>query len=678
MDFTIAATGGDITGATLTSSLADNNVVIQSTTGTHGGSAGDVNVNDAVSWSANQLTLNAQNNININANLNATGTASLALEFGQAAVAAGNTSNIITKNGAAVNLPASTTNFTTKQGSDGVVKEYTVITSLGAAGITAAADLQGMKDNFTLNYALGANIDATATSTWNSTSDVAAGFAPIGGRYTGTFDGLGHTISNLTINLPSNNSVGLFSELVGATVRNVGLVGGSVMGNQFVGALVGRNFDGSISNSYATGAVTGTNYTGGLIGDSNNGLISNSYATGQVAGSDYVGGLVGHSAGPGTVNTSYATGAVTGSNSTGGLVGYNASTISNSYASGAVTGNWGTGGLVGNSDSGTISNSYATGPVTGTGFTGGLLGFSVYATISNSYATGPVTGTEFTGGLVGFNLEGVISNSYATGAVTGVDYTGGLVGINDFGTISNSYWNSDAAAAGVGGGDSPLTGGLTTAQMKNAASFSPAWDMADTWIIFEDHSAPLLRSFLTALTITVNDASKTYDGLAYAGTPGVTYSVTPNGHLLGTLSYTGGGTNAGTSTITGSGQYSDQQGYIVNYVNGTLTINALPSNGVPSVVATAIAALPGGFNPNLLTNYTTIGLYVASMNGLINPLNLAGSLNFAAGQFGYTPSVTSPPTIVPTNPGIQFTPPPAFTTIQNGGIKVPVDMLTQE
>ena len=77
-DYTIAASGGDITGAALSTNLSGGNITIASTAGA-GGVNGDVNVNDVVTWSANQLTLNAQRNININANLNGSGTAQLAL-----------------------------------------------------------------------------------------------------------------------------------------------------------------------------------------------------------------------------------------------------------------------------------------------------------------------------------------------------------------------------------------------------------------------------------------------------------------------------------------------------------------------------------------------------------------------------------------------------------------------
>ena len=60
-DYTIAAGGGDITGSQLSSNLSTNNVILSSSGGTAG--SGDINVNDAVSWSANTLTLTAAHEI---------------------------------------------------------------------------------------------------------------------------------------------------------------------------------------------------------------------------------------------------------------------------------------------------------------------------------------------------------------------------------------------------------------------------------------------------------------------------------------------------------------------------------------------------------------------------------------------------------------------------------------
>jgi hypothetical protein len=62
---------------------------------------------------------------------------------------------------------------------------------------------------------------------------------------------------------------------------------------------------------------------------------------------------------------------------------------------------------------------------------------------------------------------------------------------------------------------------------------------------------------------------------------------------------------------------------------------------------------PGGLSP---------GLYVQVLDGAIHVTNGGGTQNFTAGQFGFTPSFQQPPVILPTNPGMQFTPPPSFTS----------------
>ena len=62
------------------------------------------------------------------------------------------------------------------------------------------------------------------------------GFTPVGtntSNFTGRFDGLGHTITNLNINRGTTDYVGLFGYIgSGGAVSNVGLVGGSIRGQQ--------------------------------------------------------------------------------------------------------------------------------------------------------------------------------------------------------------------------------------------------------------------------------------------------------------------------------------------------------------------------------------------------------------------------------------------------------------
>ncbi|MBO9535701.1 YDG domain-containing protein [Herbaspirillum sp.] len=628
VDYTIAASGGDQTGAQLSAALSGGNVTIQSANGTSG-TAGNVNVNDTVSWSANTLTLNAQNNININSAMTATGSAGLALQYGQGAVAAGNTSTNMVN--APVNL-ATGTSFSTKLGSDGTTINYIVINSLGAQGdataAPATASLQGMAatSNLAKNYVLGSNIDATATSGWNSNT----GFTPIGNsttNFTGNFDGLGHTISNLTSNRPTVGGIGMFGIVNGtAVIRNIGLVNVSMTGHDSVGGLIGANFGNTVSNSYATGAVSAGSATpgtiGGLVGF-NSGAIRNSYATSSVnvaySNNSYIGGLVGNNSG--SINNSYATGAINVVDSSfyiGGLIGYNTGTISNSHATGTINRSTATdginytGGLVGYSGSGTISNSYATVAVIGgsrSSDLGGLVGLMFNGAISNSYSTGAVNGHNSVGGLVGNSQGGPISNSYATGAVsndssgsyagglvgsitstnaaasitnsyaTGAvsgssNGIGGLVGYTNSATAANSYWNT--ATSGQSASAGGLGTGLTTAQMQQQSNFG-SWDFSNTWISYSGQTAPLLRSFMTPLMVTANNVTKTYDSYAYSS-GSVSFSSSNNliGYVLGSVSYSGtsqGATNVGSYVITPGGLYSNQQGYIISYANGTLTVN---------------------------------------------------------------------------------------------------------
>ncbi|RKP47797.1 filamentous hemagglutinin N-terminal domain-containing protein [Pararobbsia silviterrae] len=736
IDFTVAASGGNITGAALSAELKSTNVTLD-TVNTTGTATGNINIDDAVNWSSNSvdasshtLTLNAANNININAPITwgVSGTPGDAATTGALVLNAGGVINI----GAAMNaywrapltmntgptsasvistvnvdlLPnaggfSGSVNFfsdagTTAAGGTGLLtingNAYTVISDVtpgsgvGVAGDTGTDSLQGMQNNLSGYYALGSNIDASATASWNG----GAGFAPIS-TFTGVFDGLGHTISGLTefdTQLAAN--VGLFGDIMATTVCNVGLVGASVAGSGYVGILVGFNHIGTVTNSFATGTVSGGVSVGGLVGanegttansyadayipygasfagnyhgagglvGSNFGTIENSYAIGAVnsifnagglAGSNWGGaiidsyatgtvwsrtgaggGLAGYGGESSSITQSYATGAVTGAGDAGGLEGKTYGSISDSYATGSVSVlNSGStsailGGLVG-IDGGSIANSYATGNVsnatiagTGTaGETGGLVGMNYGGSITNSYATGAVTGARYVGGLVGanfgpFNISGSIHNSYETGVVTGTDSatTGGLVGaVLSTGSVTDSFYDSDANPTLTGiGGSVDLGGvvwGMSTAALQNSANFTsatgtsnptdhsgngdvnPAWDLpgagngaGSTWFMYSGFTTLLLQAFLTPLTITANNVSTQYDGTAFYGGNGVTYSVTPDLSLLsGTLTYSGsaqGAVGLGDYVISVSGLYSAQNGYMITFVDGRLSIVNTP------------------------------------------------------------------------------------------------------
>lgn len=484
VDYTIAATGGDITGAQLSANLATNNVTILSSSGAVGVN-GNINVADTVNWSANKLTLNAQNNININTAMTGTGTASLSLLYGQATAGGGtSTYNVL----APVSLPAGP-NFTTQLGSNGVPVNYTVITALGAAsGSVTATDLQGMNGNLNGNYALGKNIDASATAGWGGGGFLPVGVDAAGQYFTGNFDGLGHTITGLTIARATN--VGLFGYVVsapGATLRNVSFAGGIVSGADYVGTLAGHMTGGDVinSSSSSTQAVVGSNnYIGGLVGWMDQGDIINSFTTGAVSGANYVGGVVGWLTG--NIVCCYATGPVTASGGyTGGLAGWVAGDITRSYATGNV-------------------NAQAL-------YVGGLVGWHTGAT-TDSYANGSVVSAGGNvGGLVGWN-DGIISNTYASGFVSGAAPVGGLVGFMNGGSVTNSFWdletsNQPLAGAGVVSGAK----GMPTLEMKKQVNFtsatlansplSPTWDFTNIWtMVLDGTTYPSLQACLAPAT----------------------------------------------------------------------------------------------------------------------------------------------------------------------------------
>lgn len=204
--------------------------------------------------------------------------------------------------------------------------------------ISTLVQLQAIQDYTDSYFILTEDIDASPTTSWNS----GAGFMPIGTKvepFNGGFDGDGFEITNLFIDRPSEQDVGLFGNIAnGSIVENISLVDADVTGDVNVGALVGQN-SGEILSSSSSGTVNGSSETGGLVG-LNNGRIQESFSLATVNGSVSslnIGGLVGSNTFD--VLKSYAQGDVSGSDQVGGLAGENAAgaLISESYATGDVS-----------------------------------------------------------------------------------------------------------------------------------------------------------------------------------------------------------------------------------------------------------------------------------------------------------------------------------------------------
>ncbi|MCD8159193.1 MAG: carboxypeptidase-like regulatory domain-containing protein [Clostridiales bacterium] len=152
-------------------------------------------------------------------------------------------------------------------------------------------------------------------------------FSPIGTEsnpFKGELDGNSFVITGLNINNSSNGS-GLFGNVSGAYIYNLGIENAVVNGAANTGILVGyADEETIIKNCYATGTVSGSSNVGGLAGVSKKSEITNCYTTADISGSSSVGGIVGsmeHTASLGCLSNSYSTGDIQSSGTVGGVVG---------------------------------------------------------------------------------------------------------------------------------------------------------------------------------------------------------------------------------------------------------------------------------------------------------------------------------------------------------------------
>ncbi len=265
----------------------------------------------------------------------------------------------------------------------------------GAIFIYNWYDLNGIRDDLDGYYILMNNL-SSATNGY-SIYNTGDGWLPIGNDTTpfaGTFDGNGKIISNLIIDRPGTNDIGLFGYTsTDSLIKNIGLVDNDINGNNMVGTLVGYHM-GTITNVYNTGTVSGDGFIGGITGKVDTiGTITNVYNTGDIliTGRSVAGGIAGNI--DGTITNAYNTGTVSGGATLGGITGllgtYSgpSGTIINSYNTANISGDYYVGGIAGLVDNGTITNAYNTGDISaslGFGY-GAIVGYVEVLSITNSY-----------------------------------------------------------------------------------------------------------------------------------------------------------------------------------------------------------------------------------------------------------------------------------------------------
>lgn len=175
--------------------------------------------------------------------------------------------------------------------------------------IATAQDLLNIKLNTEGDYKLTADIDMSGVS-----------FTPLP-DFTGSLDGQGHVIRNLTFNNANQDQAALFSTIHGATIKNLGIEGANIVGNANAAAIVGRACGGTIQSCYvANSYIEGRDHVGSITGDMNVNdnvgvTISDCLSDARLKTRSYqVGGLVGVTNG-GTIQNCYFSGTIDGNES---------------------------------------------------------------------------------------------------------------------------------------------------------------------------------------------------------------------------------------------------------------------------------------------------------------------------------------------------------------------------
>jgi filamentous hemagglutinin family protein len=521
------------------------------------------------------------------------------------------------------------------------------------SNINSPHQLQLIAENLGGNYYITSSLDMSVTQ---DTSDIwsSTGFVPIGVdpnnegvAFTGYVDGEYEQISNLYINLPESDDVGLFGYTgAGASINYISMNGSSITGDDNVGGVVGNN-NGSVTYSQNNAnqeysesvqfqdvetnqAVSGTgNNIGGIVGlngtggevsqDTNNGLVEGgegSSAVGGIAGGNL--GKVEQSINDGTVGSGAET-------DVGGLVGDNAGTVDNSY----------------------------------------------------NYDDAVISGFSNLGGLVGLNEStGILETSYATtfpdpeGGAT----NGAVVGTNN-GTVRHVYWETDNAPDFAGIGTNNNTAGTTDVvgytrtELSDMSNYvqgtSPAmWDFSPQngdgggiWGINLYNSYGQINEGLPVLQwqYPVNTEIAVVGGTEpYGYTPSYTATGEGAGQLGAELpngpSYglTGGSDAGDTQQVTLTGNPVNY-GFNIEYVNGTVNIVAdqidITANSyvvasgspTPTFTSTYTGFQPGHDESELdgtLTYTVTplpdsaVGLHTITVSGLTSPIGDQGIANY--------------------------------------------------
>lgn len=368
------------------------------------------------------------------------------------------------------------------------------------------------------------------------------GWLPIGtssSPFLGYFDGNGKTITNLTINRPSLDYVGLFGYAKGkgnSAIKNISIEC-NIIGKDHVGGVVGcislysstSTLKVSLTNVKVKGHINGAFYVGGLIGSAAGAQIENNYVECAIHGKTRVGGLVGYLDGKADCSSSTALVEIYATLECGGIVGHcRVGIISTCCVYGNLLGDSYVGGIAGTTTTNNknqITNCYFHGNLSGDSYVGGICG-TTDGEVFKNYSAANISGKNYVGGILGRSSSGVRlkSNVAINDNVKGLSDVGRIYGninitsTNYVGQIGSSETNKALTTTKiiVNGVDQVCEDNLQNGQsvgktvLQYKATYQGiGWDFTDIWEQQETESYPYFKRQVAPPTLNSASSGQT-------------------------------------------------------------------------------------------------------------------------------------------------------------------------
>lgn len=418
---------------------------------------------------------------------------------------------------------------------------------------------------------------------------------PIGNsstKFSGTFDGKNHTISNFKT---SGQYSGLFGYVDGATIQNLTVNVTNNAGATSAGGLVGVvNGTTTIRNCTVNGTISGTHQVGGFVGFAQGVYQDNTLV---LPCNLTIEGCTNNA----TVTTTSQYSSDNNRTSAGGFVGYvntgatvtinidendqtKKPTNNGEVKAESATANTGVGGFVGYSN-GTVNITDATNTANISGSAssrvGGVVGYSATLTMNGATNSGQVSGASQVGGIAGYiangRIYGTVSNS---GAITGTSMVGGIGG------RIHTYFASDTNVYGMFKNTESVTGtgdsvggvfGFSDKELRNASNTAYVKGGCSVGGIVGRCQAPIQNSYntgkvraTTSQTLSSSEASATPTGSFVGGIVGYTSGGAEISNCYNTGYITASLNDDADNQNTGYFSSADYVGGIVGYAQASV------------------------------------------------------------------------------------------------------------